>query len=209
MNIKGIDVSRWQGVINWAKVAEDGVQFAIIKAGGSDGTLGKCYTDPQFLANVIGAATHNIHIGAYYFVGKKCTSAKEGQANALRFYDIIKNCVFDYPVYIDFESPDRSNKQGNTDAVKAFCKQMEDLGYYVGIYASDISGFKERLDISQLTAWDKWVARRGSEPKYATKYNIWQYSSKGKVKGIRGNVDMDFSKIDFSKIIREKHLNGF
>lgn len=205
--IKGIDVSKWQGVIDWQKVAEDGVQFAIIKAGGSD-TL-KPYTDKNFLQNVIGAAQNCIHIGAYYFVGKNCKSAKEGQANALRFYDIIKSVVLDYPVYIDFEAPDRTNKQGNTDAVNAFCAQMEALGYYVGIYASDISGFKERLDISQLTKYDKWVARYGSEPKYATKYNLWQYSSKGKVNGIRGNVDMDFSKVDFSKIIREKHLNGF
>lgn len=205
--IKGIDVSKWQGVIDWAKVANDGVQFAIIKAGGSDAI--KPYTDKNFLANVIGAAQHCIHIGAYYFVGKNCKSAKEGQANALRFYDIIKNVVLDYPVYIDFEAPDRSNRQGNTDAVNAFCAQMEAFGYYVGIYASDISGFKERLDYNQLTKYDKWVARYGSEPKFATRYNMWQYSSKGKVDGIRGNVDMDYSKVDFAKIIREKHLNGF
>lgn len=204
--IKGIDVSKWQGNIDWAKVAASGVQFAIIKAGGSD--TAKPYTDKNFLANIIGAATNNIHIGAYYFVGKKCTSAKEGQANALRFYDIIKNVVLDYPVYIDFEAPDRKTKQGNTDACISFCEQMEAFGYYVGIYASDISGFKERLDISRLTAYDKWVARYGSEPKYA-KGNIWQYSSKGKVDGIRGNVDMDYSNIDFAKLIREKHLNGF
>ena len=126
----------------------------------------------------------------------------------LGFYDIIKNVVLDYPVYIDFEAPDRKTKQGNTDACISFCEQMEAFGYYVGIYASDISGFKERLDISRLTAYDKWVARYGSEPKYA-KGNIWQYSSKGKVDGIRGNVDMDYSNIDFAKLIREKHLNGF
>lgn len=207
--IKGIDVSRHQGAIDWAKVARSGVEFAIIKAGGSDGKFGSCYTDPQFKANIIGAFQNGIHIGTYYYVGKKCTSAQEGQANALRFYDIIKEFYFDYPVYIDFEAPNRTNKQGNTDAVKAFCEQMEALGYYVGIYASDISGFKERLYLDQLTAYDKWVARYGSEPKYATHYNIWQYSSKGKVDGIRGNVDLDYCKIDLSKIIREKHLNGF
>jgi GH25 family lysozyme M1 (1,4-beta-N-acetylmuramidase) len=80
--IKGIDVSKWQGVINWAKVAADGVQFAILKAGGSDCGF---YTDKNFLINAIGAASNCIHIGAYYFVGKNCTSAREGQANALRF----------------------------------------------------------------------------------------------------------------------------
>lgn len=205
--IKGIDVSKWQKNIDWTKVSLSGIQYAIIKAGGSDAK--NPYTDKYFLKNIIGAFSNGIHVGAYYFVGKNCKSAKEGQANALRFYDIIKGLYLDYPVYIDFEAPDTSNKQGNTDAVKAFCAQMEAFGYYVGIYASDISGFKDKLYLDQLTMYDKWVARYGSEPQYVKKYGIWQASSKGTVDGIRGNVDMDYSKYDYSQIIREKHLNGF
>lgn len=204
--IKGIDVSKWQGSIDWKKVKAAGIEFAIIKAGGSDSGN---YTDKNFLVNVIGAASAGVHIGAYYFVGKKCKSAAEGQANALRFYNIIKDVYLDYPVFIDFEAPDASNKQGNTDAVKAFCQQMEAFGYYVGIYASDISGFKDRLYLDQLTAFDKWVARYGSEPKYALSWGLWQASSRLKIPGIRGFVDEDYSKRDYAKIITTKHLNGF
>ena len=205
--IKGIDVSKWQGNIDWKKVKDSGIEFAIIKAGGSDAL--KPYTDKNFLANVIGAATNGIHIGAYYFVGASCKSAKEGQANALRFYDIIKNVVLDYPVYIDFEAPNRFNKQGNTDAVNAFCAQMEAFGYYAGIYASDISGFKDRLFLDQLARYDKWVARYGSMPKHVPKFGIWQERSNGNISGINGHVDIDYSQHDYAKIIREKHLNGF
>ena len=96
------------------------------------------------------------------------------------------------------EAPTSQTRQGNTDAVIAFCETLKSAGVQTGIYASDISGFKDRLDISRLGAYDKWVARYGSSPKYATDYQIWQYSSKGEVFGIQGNVDMDLSFKDYS-----------
>lgn len=204
--IKGIDVSRWQGNIDFNKVKASGIDFVVIKAGGSDAGY---YTDKNFLQNVIGAASVGLHIGAYYFVGKKCKSSADGLADAMRFGEIIKNVRLDYPVYIDFEAPDASNKQGNTDACNAFCAYMESLGYYAGIYASDISGFKDRLYLNQLSRYDKWVARYGSEPKYVGAYGIWQSSSKGNVAGINGHVDIDYSKHDYSAIIKNKHLNGW
>ena len=204
--IKGIDVSRWQGNINFENVKNAGVKFVILKAGGSDDGF---YTDKTFYQNYQNAKAIGLSVGAYYFVGKGCKSSESGIYDAQRFAEIIKNCKLDYPVYIDFEAPDRTNKQGNTDACFSFCNYMELLGYYVGIYASDISGFKDRLYLDQLSAFDKWVARYGSEPKYVTNYGIWQSSSKGQIDGIAGFVDIDFSKNDYAKIIRENHLNGF
>lgn len=204
--IKGIDVSRWQGNIDFNKVKASGVDFVIIKAGGSDSGF---YTDKNFLHNVISAALAGLHIGAYYFVGKGCKSATAGEADAKRFYNIIRNTTLDYPVYIDFEAPDSLNKQGNTDACKAFCAYMESKGYYVGIYASDISGFNDRLYLDQLSAYDKWVARYGSEPKYVSSWGMWQSASNGNIAGIKGHVDLDYSKRDYSQIIRNKHLNGW
>ena len=123
--IRGIDVSAWQKDIDWHKVKQAGIQFAIVKAGGSDAGY---YQDKYFLKNIIGASQEGINVGAYYFVGKKCKSSAEGLADAMRFHEIIKVGVYGYPVYIDFEAPDRSNKQGNTDAVKAFCEYMEAMG---------------------------------------------------------------------------------
>lgn len=208
--IKGIDVSSWQGNINFVNVKASGIQFVILKAGGSDGNASApFYTDKRFRENYDKASQAGLSIGAYYFVGKKCKSSVDGIADAQRFYNIIKDCKLDYPVYIDFEAPDSSNKQGNTDAVNAFCLYMESLGYYVGIYASDISGFKDRLYLEQLTRFDKWVARYGSEPKYVKNWGIWQSSSKGNIPGIAGHVDLDYSRNDYSGIIKKYHLNGF
>lgn len=203
---KGIDVSRWQGLINWKKVKGAGIEFAILKAGGSDSGF---YTDSKFYTNWVGATEAGIHTGAYYFVGPNCKSKEAGLADAYRFAQILQQVKLDYPVYIDFEAPNNVNIQGNTDAVKAFCNYMESLGYYTGIYGSDVSGFKDRLYFNQLTAYDKWVARYGSQPKYANPWGIWQSTSKGRVSGIVGNVDIDYSKNDYSTIIRNNHLNGF
>lgn len=204
--IKGIDVSSWQGNIDFGLVKASGVQFVILKAGGSDAG---CYTDKRFYDNYVKATQAGLYVGAYYFVGKYCKSSTDGMADAMRFADIIKDCILEYPVYIDFEAPDSSNKQGNTDAVNAFCAYMESCGYYAGIYASDISGFKDRLYLDQLNKYDKWVARYGSEPKYVKNFGMWQASSQGTVPGISGRVDMDFSKNDYAGIIKTHHLNGF
>lgn len=204
---KGIDVSRWQGNIDFKKVKDSGIDFVIVKAGGSDAGF---YTDKMFLRNVYDALEAGLHIGAYYFVGKYCKSADAGLADAKRFYRIIKDCPLDYPVYIDFEAPDATNKQGNTAACIAFCSYMESVGYYAGIYASDVSGFKDRLLPDQLVRFDKWVAKYSNyEPKVIPKWGIWQYSSKGNVPGINGHVDMNYSKNDYAEIIKQHHLNGF
>ena len=203
---KGIDVSRWQGSIDFVKVKASGVDFVIVKAGGSDAGF---YTDKNFHVNVRSAQTAGLAVGAYYFVGKGCKSAKDGIADAIRFSHIIKDYKFEYPIYIDFEAPDASNKQGNTEACIGFCKYMESLGYYVGIYASDISGFKDRLNIDQLNAFDKWVARYGSDPKYVKSWGIWQTGSNGIVPGINGRVDLNQSKNNYPQIMRTHHLNGF
>ena len=204
--IKGIDVSSWQGNIDFNRVKASGIQFVILKAGGSDSGF---YTDKRFYDNYVKATQAGLNVGAYYFVGKKCKSSADGVADAQRFATIIKDCILDYPVYIDFEAPDSTNKQGNTDAVNAFCLYMESLGYYTGIYASDISGFKDRLYLDQLNRFDKWVARYGSEPKYVKNWGMWQASSSGFVPGITGRVDINYSRNDYAGIIKTHHLNGF
>ena len=203
----GIDVSHWQGSINWEQVKKAGIHFAIIKAGGSDAGF---YTDSKFVTNYASAKAVGIKVGAYYFVGKGCKSYADGAADAQRFLNIIKGKQFEYPVYIDFEAPDASNKSGNTQACIGFCKHMEQHGYYCGIYSSDISGFVDRLNMNELTPYTWWVARYGSEPKRARQnLHIWQKSSTGRVAGISGNVDLNESYVDFEDIIVPKGLNGF
>ena len=204
--MKGIDVSVHQKNINWAQVKASGISFAILKAGGSDEGF---YTDSTFETNYAAAKAAGIPVGAYYFVGPLCISREDGVADAKRFLKMIEGKSFEYPVFIDLEKTSPAYKTGATDACIGFCQTMEQAGYYCGIYASDISGFQERLDLSRLTAYDKWVARYGSKPQYVKSYGIWQYSDSGKVAGIGPEVDLDESYIDYPSIIKGKGLNGF
>lgn len=203
---KGIDVSHWQGTIDWNKVKAAGIQFAIIKAGGSDAGF---YTDSKWEANYKGAKAAGIPIGAYYFVGKDCVTAAAGKADAERFLKILKGKQLEYPVYMDNEAQPASAKAGITEATIAFCETMEAAGYFVGIYGSTYSGFKERMDDSKLTAYAHWVAQYASKCTYSGQYGIWQYSSKGSVDGISGNVDLDYAYIDYPSIIKPGGFNGY
>lgn len=203
---KGIDVSRFQKEINWAAVKQSGIEFAIIKAGGSDDGF---YVDACFERNYTGAKAVGMPIGAYYYVGPNCTSREDGIADAKRFLEIIKGKQFEYPVYIDVEESAPAAKTGATDACIGFCQTMEQAGYYCGIYASDISGFVDRLDLSRLTQYDKWVARYGGKPTAVKTYGMWQCSSTGKIAGITDDVDLDECYMDYPSIIKNAGLNGF
>lgn len=204
--IKGIDVSKWQGIIDFSEVKASGIDFVIIKAGGSDKGF---YTDSYFKTNYEKAKAANLFVGAYYFAGKNFRGIESGIADARRFIQILKGMQFEYPVFLDIEAQENRYKEEITDAAVAFCKEMEKAGYFVGIYASDISGFKHKLNHERIRDYVHWVARYGKEPEICTDYGLWQYSSKGSVSGIVGSVDMDLSKVDYSKTIKEKGFNGY
>lgn len=204
--IKGIDISHWNGSIDFEKVKASGIEFVIIKAGGSDKGF---YTDSKFKENYDKALAAGLSVGAYYFAGKNFRGIEAGVADAQRFIDILKDLKFNYPIFLDIEAQENRYKDGITDAAVAFCEQMEKAGYFVGIYASDISGFKDKLNHERIKSYAHWVARYGKEPEICKEYGIWQYSSKGSVSGISGSVDMDISNVDYSKIIKEKGFNGY
>lgn len=202
-----IDISHWNGNINFNLVKASGIWGVIIKAGGSDAGL---YTDPRFEEYYNAAVSAGLHVGAYYFVGKKCVTAADGTADANRFMTMLKGKKFDLPVYLDFEAPAPATKTGNTQAAIAFCKAMEKAGYFTGIYASDVSGFVQRLNMTQLLSYTWWVARYGSVPTQATRnMTMWQYSSSGAIAGINGRVDLNHCYRDFPAIIKKSGLNGY
>ena len=206
MKIKGIDISHWQGRIDFKKVKESGIDFVIIKAGGSDAGF---YKDKMFETNYREAKAAGLSIGAYYFVGKFFYGVVSGAADAERFAKILEGKEFDYPVFLDVETTDARYKELATDAAIAFCETLEKKGYFVGIYASDISGYKEKLNHDRIMDYTHWVARYGNNPDVCRERDIWQYSSKGSVDGISGSVDMDEAYTDFSKLIKEKGFNGY
>ena len=206
MTIKGIDVSHWQGKIDFKKVKYSGIDFVIIKAGGSDRGF---YKDPMFETNYREAKAAGLSVGAYYFVGKNFYGYESGVSDAKRFADIILGKQFDYPIFLDVETTDARYKEAATDAAIAFCQTLERAGYFVGIYASDISGYREKLNHDRIMSYTHWVARYGKDPEACKEYSIYQHSSKGSVPGISGSVDLDTSRVDFPGIIKEKGFNGY
>ena len=111
---------------------------------------------------------------------------------------------------MDVETTQPVRKEEATEAAIAFCETLEAAGFYAGIYASDISGFREKLDHSQLKAYAHWVADYNDPVKECTEHQMRQYSSKGYVNGIENNpTDLDYSLIDFSDLIRSRGLNNF
>lgn len=188
MERKGIDVSYHQGIIDWKKVKNDGVTFAIIRAG-----YGKKTQDKKFSNNIIGAINEGLDIGIYWFI--YADNVADSVANA-EFCDIVIKLYkskINLKIWADWEyDSDKRNPQSKasrTDIVEAFCKTLKAKGYDVGVYANP-DYITSKFDMSQLSKYPLWLARYSSSK---GSYNpfMWQYSSKGKVSGIKGNVDMN------------------
>lgn len=209
--MKGLDISSYQGGINFDAIKSAGVEFLILRAGFTGWGTGVSYNKDNCFENFYNQAKqHDINVGAYWY---SCANTKEkGIAEARYLYEnCLKGKQFEYPIYIDVEDTHHqvNNKRGVTDGIIGFCEYLENLGYYVGIYASDISGFQDKMYLNELNAYDKWVARYGSEPKYVKQYGMWQSTSSGRINGYNGNLDCDIAYKDYSSIIKNMGLNGF
>lgn len=206
-----IDISHWNNVTDWEKVKQE-VDGVIIKCGGTDSKSGNPYTDSKFEEHYRKCKEYGLSVGCYWFVGNSCNNSASGIYNALEFAKRLEGKCFDLPVFVDFETSTPSLKRGNTDAVISFCNTLENKGYFVGVYASDVSGFDERLYYDELKMFCLWVAKYSHiHPKH--NYNLWQYSSTGKISGISGNVDLSIANNDYMKkvsnIIVERGFNGY
>ena len=201
--MKGIDVSYWQGNIDWKTVSEK-IDFAILRVGYAH------KKDTKFEANYAGCKKYNVPCGAYFY--SYALTVEEAKAEAKTFLKTIAGKKFEYPIYFDIEDKTQINlpKKLLTDMCIAWCSIVEDAGYYVGIY-SNPDWFINRLDTSRLTRFDKWLAHWTSgKPWKGNEFGgVWQYSCKGKIAGISGDVDLDESYRDYLSIIRTKKLNGY
>lgn len=205
----GVDLSSFNMVNNYELICKE-YDFAILRAGGSDNGNPPVgfYTDRRFESRYQEFYRLGLPLGAYWVVGHRFNTEADGVINAKKFCQLLRGKKFTMPVFLDYEVPTPAMRHDGTTAAIAFCKQMEKQGYYVGIYASDISGFKDRLELDRLGAFDKWVARYGgSAPKYVSKYGIWQYTSSGIVNGVSGKVDINIAYNDYPAIIKRAGLN--
>ena len=207
--MKGIDVSQWQGTIDWSKVKAAGVEFAIIRAGlRGYAAAGNLAEDTCFRENIQGATAAGIPVGVYFL--SQALTPEEGREEARFCLDLVRPYKLDFPVYIDSEyanteqtgRADGLSKEARTAAVMAFCAEVEAAGYYVGIYASE-SWFAQKL--GDVSRFDKWIAKWDGKPTAA--HGIWQHSNTGRVNGISTPVDLDEAYKDYPTIIQEAGLN--
>ena len=201
--ILGIDVSRWNQTIDWEKVKEDGIEFAIIRCGYRGATSGSLVLDPMYEDNIRGAIEAGIPVGVYFFT--QAVSEVEAIEEASMVIRLIEDYDVDYPVFLDSES---AGGNGRADALgadertkyhKAFLATIASAGYETGVYASR-NWLNNRLDVTQLSQYKIWLAEYADAPTYDKYYDMWQYTSKGSVNGIETRVDLDLSymKIDTS-----------
>ena len=192
----GIDVSKWNGDIDWDRVKNAGVEFAIIRAGYRGSTTGGLVEDSCFAANMRGAAASGMPVGVYCFT--QAVNEVEAVEEASAVLELIREYELEYPVFIDTEGAGGNGRADNLDpetrtlVCEAFCRTIANAGYTAGVYASR-NWYNNNLHTQKLENYCIWLAEYRSAPLYQGYYHMWQYTSKGAVDGIAGNVDMNIS----------------
>ena len=190
----GIDVSKWNQKIDWKTVANAGIDFAIIRCAYRGATTGKIVEDPYFRDNIKGATENGIKVGVYFFT--QAITEAEAVEEASTAVALVSGYKLHFPIFIDTENANNGRANGlgraeRTAIVKAFCETVRNSGYKPGIYASKY-WYYDNLDESQLSTYNIWVAQYNTSCNYRGRYDMWQYTSKGSVPGIKGNVDMNY-----------------
>ncbi len=194
---KGIDVSRYQSKIDWEKVASDEVEYAFVRLGIRGYTEGEIMEDETFQDNIKGALKNDIDVGIYFFT--QALSEEEAEEEAEFVIESIAPYKVTYPVVIDVETVESTEARGNsltseerTKYCIAFCEKIKEAGYTPMIYGN-LKTFTLLLNIEELEAYDKWFAYYDESYYFPYDFKIWQYTNKGKVAGIKGNVDLNIS----------------
>jgi GH25 family lysozyme M1 (1,4-beta-N-acetylmuramidase) len=198
----GIDVSRFQGNIDWKKVADAGIEFAMIRAGLRGTTEGKLLVDDFFEDNAKGALENGIDIGVYFY--SQAVDEVEAREEVQMILDTIEPYKITYPVVIDIEDADSENARTanlSTDSyeavAKTFCDMVRNAGYKPMIYGN-VKSFTLLMDAVDVDDYDIWIAYYGTPLYYPYHFDIWQYTSSGTVDGIDGNVDLNVCITDYS-----------
>lgn len=202
--VDGIDVSAWQENINWEKAKADGIDFAIIRiAGRGYGEKGSMYADSQYSKHIKGAKDAGLMVGVYFF--SQAINEKEAVEEAKKTLEYLKGEELDLPVFMDYEFAGGSSgrltaaklsKAQMTKNAEAFCNTIKAAGYDAGFYAN-YSFLTKTVDGKALSnKYMIWAAQYYNKCEYQYGYDIWQYSSDGKVSGVNGRIDMDVWYID-------------
>lgn len=203
---EGIDVSRYQGDIDWNAVRRAGKRFAVVRLGSSN--QNGPYVDPYFARNVDQAHRAGLRVGAYYYTYAK--TQDQVIAELTPFLKELEGKQLEYPVYVDVEDPSLVSlgRDALTGLVKFAMDILDQKGWFPGYY-SYTEFLRQNLDTRRLEAYPLWVADYRGFVGYTGPYGMWQYSSVGRVDGVTGNVDLDYSYKDYLPEIKAAEKNGY
>ena len=200
--VLGIDVSKYNGNIDWNAVKNAGVDYVIIRCGYRGYGSGVLVEDINYRKNIQGATAAGLKVGVYYF--SQAINEIEAVEEASAVLGMISGYKMTYPVFIDVEYSN-SSKNGRADnlsvaqrtaVAKAFCQTIQNAGYRAGVYANK-TWLTSFLDMNQLSGYKVWLAQYATSVSYTGRYDMWQYSSTGKISGISGNVDLNLSYLNY------------
>ena len=200
----GIDLSEFQGDVDFAAMKEAGVEFVMLRIGGryygDDGVL---YTDKNFDTNYDKAKAAGLKVGAYFF--SQAISTEDAKQEANYTLEKLNKRALDYPIGFDWENiqeeaarTDKVTGDQLTDIAEAFCDTVTEAGYKAIVY-SNTSQMLIMYDFETMKDYDFWLADYREFPTMYYKFDMWQYSKDGKIAGVEGTVDMNISFTDFTE----------
>lgn len=191
-NVMGIDISKHNGTVDWNAVKNAGVEFVILRCGYRGSASGVLIEDEKFRTNIKGATAAGLKVGIYFF--SQAVNEMEAVEEASLTLSLIKGHKISYPVYIDVEAAngraDGLSAAERTKVVRAFCETVRDSGYTAGVY-SNKNWFAQKMDTGAFGNYRIWLAQYTESPTYTGRYEMWQYSSRGTIPGIKGDVDLN------------------
>ena len=197
--VKGVDVSKYQGNIDWNQVKASGIEFAIIRVGYRGYGTGVLVEDSTFRQNIKGATAAGLKVGLYFY--SQAINETEAVEEASMVISLCQGYNISYPIYFDTEKvagdtgrADNISRAQRTANAVAFCETIRNSGYKAGVY-SYASWFYNQLNMASLSPYSIWIAQYRNELSFDYNYDIWQYSSTGSVPGIPKPTDMNVSKL--------------
>ncbi len=191
----GLDISKWQGEVDFEELKNSGVEFVILRVGGTRGTGGEYFLDEYFERNITEANKYNIPVGIYFY--SYASSIKQAKDDAkwvvkqLKDYDISLPVAFDWEDWSNFNTYNVSFYE-LTEIAKSFMRELEKAGYDTMLYSSKT--YLEKIWLE--TKYDTWLAHYTDKTNYEGKYKFWQLCNNGRVAGINGDVDIDILYLD-------------
>ncbi len=208
MVLWGTDVSRYQGNIDWEKVKADGIQFAFLKTVSTNKSFGGIYIDPYFERNYAECKRLGIPVGVYYYTYAQDIDYANRELAKLK--EAISGKTFEFPIVIDVEDNllKPISRDALTDLVIHAVETIESWKCYAMVYTYLYYSNTE-LNMDRLKPYDLWLAAYLDTEPAKPVHSIWQYTSTGRVNGINGNCDLNYSCKNYAPIIRNAGLNGF